>query len=592
MARVGNGDVWIFDIECAEWDKLVIGRALCSDGEMVKLDTYDDIRSWYFTTPPDDLVLSHVGGRYDFLALLEACGDKGEWRGTCAGSSLISLRAAGHVECRDTFAIVPQSLAKWSGVKDSTGLDCICGNDCGGYCSIAVDMPRALKRRLAEYCEQDCHALMGAWEALLDYADMHDIPLCYKAGGARRTVGAVAWALASDYAEKAKYTWGRYDVERAAYYGGRCEVFRPQADRLERFDINAAYPWALTLPVPVGEPRPVAGASADAAFRAGNPGLYRAEWTAGNDWVPPLPRRGAGRLVWAAGEGAGWYALPELEAAQELGAELTLTLGLLYDEAPLYRPLMQRLFGLRASARKRWGRKDWRVEWVKRISNTISGKLAQGTGACTIHIQDVGKPGWRWLGGRAWAAVAQRISSCARPAQAAYLTARVRARLLRALSAADPAYCDTDSCYTASGRPDIIGPGLGQWEHEGPAIDWRAPAPKVYRYDTGVRVKGEPQLKVKGKGFSGLDSEGFDALLAGEPWTIDRGVFGVRTAGATFKRKHMERHLRARPGFVGFRCIGSDGRALAPTIRGDSIRWGGRSQDDVAERIARILRAG
>lgn len=573
-------DVWAFDIECADWDTLVVGRAVCSDGEVVNLDTYEAIRSWYFTMPPDDLILSHVGGRYDFLALLAACGDKGTWRGSCAGSSLIALRASGHAECRDTFAIVPQSLAAWSGVKDATGLPCVCGGDCGGYCSISPTMPAALKRRLAEYCVQDCRALLAAWDELIDYADLAGIPLCYKGGGARRTVGAVAWALASDYAEPAKYTWGRYDIERAAYYGGRCEVFRPEAARLERFDLNAAYPWALTLPVPTGEPRPVAGASALSAWKAGVPGLYRAEWTADNDWIPPLPRRGKQRLIWGAGDGAGWYARPELEAAEETGTRLKITLALLYDEKPIYRPLMERLFRLRSSA------KGWRREWVKRISNTVSGKLAQGTEGCTIHITDNPKLGWRWLGGRAWAAVVQRVSSCARPAQAAYLTARVRARLLRALSAADPAYCDTDSCYSAAGGPDIIGDGLGEWKDEGPALDWQAAAPKVYRYSTGKREK------VKGKGFSGLTSEGFDRILAGKPWTIDRGVLGIRTAGAAFKRKHVQRTLRLRPGFVGFRRIDTDGRAIAPTIRGDNVTWRGRKDLDVCNEICRILRVG
>jgi hypothetical protein len=580
------GDVWAFDIECQDWDKLVVGRAVCSDGYVERVDTYEALQAWYWSVPPEDLILSHVGGRYDFLALLAACGGRGEWRGTCAGSSLLSLRAKGHAECRDTYAIVPQSLAKWSGAKEETGLPCVCGRDCGGYCAIRVDMPAAQRRRLAEYCEQDCRALLKAWDSLLTFAELNDIPLTYKKGGARRTVGAVAWALASEYAEKVPYTWGRYDLERAAYYGGRCEVFRPQAKRLERYDINSAYPWALTLPVPVGEPRPVAGASAVDAWKAGEPGLFRVEWSSDNPWIPPLPRRGKGRLVWAAGDGEGWYARPELEAAEAAGARIVPKLGLLYEERAIYRPLMERLFALRMMCTKRWGRKDWRREWVKRISNTISGKLAQGTQACTIHVTDNPKEGWRWLGGRAWAAVAQRISSCARPAQAAYLTARVRARLLGALLSADPAYCDTDSCYSAHGVPDIIGDGLGEWDHEGTALNWCAPAPKVYRYSTGKTTK------VKGKGFSGLTSDGFDRLLRGEDWIVDRGVEGVRTAGARFRCKHVERGLRLHPGFVGFRHVEDDGRALAPTVTGDNIEWNGREFLDMARQVSRILRVG
>lgn len=579
--------VWAYDIECADWDTLVVGRAVSSDGAVEALDTYDDIRKWYFSLPPDDLVLSHVGGRYDFLALLAACGDRGTWRGSCAGASLISIRCAGHAECRDTFAIVPQSLARWSGgEKDSTGLPCVCGAECGGYCSISLSMPAALKRRLAEYCEQDCRALLGAWDELLTFADLQDIPLCTPKGGARRTVGAVAWSMSKEYAGKASYTWGRYDLERAAYYGGRCEVFRPRADRLERYDLNAAYPWALTLPVPTGEPRALAGASAAAAWHAGEPGLFRADWRSDNDWIPPLPRRGKNRLVWAAGDGSGWYARPELEAAAEMGTDVAVTAAMIYDEAPIYAPLMHRLFEIRARATARWGKKNWRREWVKRISNTISGKLAQGTDGCTIHVTDVPKEGWRWLGGRAWAEITQRIASCARPVQAAYLTSRVRARLLRALSAADPAYCDTDSCYSAAGAPDIVGAGLGEWNDEGPAVDWLAIAPKVYRYNSGEIVH------VKGKGFSGLTADGFDRLVAGEPWTADRGVIGIRSGGPLFQRRHLERTLRTRPGFVGFRRVESDGRTCAPTIRRGKIRWNGRECLDTAAEIGSILRVG
>ena len=579
--------VWAFDIECEDWDRLVVGRAVSTDGDVVELDTYGSISSWYWALPPEDLVLSHVGGRYDFLCLLAACGHRGDWRGTCAGASLVSLRARGHAECRDTYAIVPQSLAAWSGMKTDTGLTCDCGRDCGGYCAIRRDMPAPARRRLAEYCVQDCRALLSAWDALLDYADLHDLPLCHGAGGTRRTVGSVSWALAKEYAGAAAYTWGRYDLEREAYYGGRCEVFRPYAARLERYDLNSAYPWALTLPVPIGEPSALAGCDAVSAWRDGAPGLYRAVWRSDNDWIPPLPRRGRGRLVWAAGDGVGWYARPELAAAIVAGADVTIEAALVYDgEMPVYAELMRRLFDMRQAAGRRWGAKCWQRAWVKRIANTISGKLAQGTDSCSIRITDAPEEGWRWLGGRAWAVVTEHIPSCARPAQAAYLTARVRARLLRVLSTSDPAYCDTDSCYADSGRPDIVGDGLGEWQDEGPADNWIALAPKVYRYNIATGAK------VKAKGFSGLDSEGFGRLERGISWVVDRGVEGIRTAGPVFRRKHLVRALRLTPGFVGFRAVQGDGRATAPIVANGRITWrSGRKDVDMERQIGYLLRA-
>ena len=41
---------------------------------------------------------------------------------------------------------------------------------------------------------------------------------------------------------------------RSAYYGGRCEVFKPYGYNLNAYDFNSLYPYAMLQDLPVGQP--------------------------------------------------------------------------------------------------------------------------------------------------------------------------------------------------------------------------------------------------------------------------------------------------------------------------------------------------
>jgi hypothetical protein len=76
------------------------------------------------------------------------------------------------------------------------------------------------------------------------------------------------------------------------------------------------------------------------------------------------------------------------------------------------------------------------------------------------------------------------------PHWAAYLTSEARIELHKKLTLAGSGgvYCDTDSVYSTNKLTADLGPELGQWKKEGIFEDWRAIAPKLYRYCARKRL--------------------------------------------------------------------------------------------------------
>jgi hypothetical protein len=578
------------DMECADWTEFVLGVACSESGYVRVFDDIGDMLRWYLSLGRSDVVLAHNGGAYDFLALLDADSGAHRWHGVLAGSALVSLRAAGCAELRDTFRLFPMSLRTWTGTKEETGLPCECGRDCGGYCSIRRDMPAAQRRRLIDYCVHDAQALLGAY--LRDTARLEAAGYAMRGrdGLPRRTIGGVAVATARRMCglSDRSVSWAEYHAQRRGYYGGRCEVFRVAAPAIQRYDLSSAYPWALTLPVPVGEPRYVRGAAAARALARGRPGLYEAVVDVPGD-LPLLPVRGATRLVWATGTVRDCWPLPELREALAAGAVVRQVVCALVwpDEETVYAPYVEHVWACRELAAARG---DHAMHmWHKLAGNALSGKLAQGAGCVTLYVGDRPPDRAEWLGGRAWALGGHRVPPCARPVHAAYLTGRVRARLLEALRSVDPVYCDTDSVYCTSGAPGPVGLALGEWRDEGSARQWRALGPKMYSY----LLRSGPV--VRAKGVHGITPGGFESLIRGGRVTIDDGVCGIREAyhrfGRAFARAKSE-YVRNPTGLCGGREVLSDGRTAAVRILPDgSLRWpSGRAVTPRDERLIGLSR--
>lgn len=577
--------LWAYDIECEKWDRLVLGAAVSECGDVCTWYDERGFREWYERTTDRDIAIAHNGGRYDALCLIDACGVDIEWSAAVAGSSIIRLQAPGHAECRDSFRLFAISLKDWTGAKAALDLPCICGEKCGGYCSISRRMPRAQKQRLLDYCVQDCRALLRAYQTDIGALEESGFSVYDRRGLPRLTIGAVSWHTAkalAGYNEPLDVdpweAWHVHDHGREAYYGGRTEVFRTRVEAGFRYDIHSAYPWALTLPVPHGQSKLIA--SGRRAFDGELPGIFRADVLIPDSRIPPLAHRGRnGSLLWATGHVSGVWTGIELRRSLDSGVRIVRLRDarIWPEESPIFRPYMEHVYSLRVKAKaahdKRWD------AVLKLCMNSLSGKLAQRPEVTTIRLTDEPLSDAGWLGplgraGRMWIQVTRRLAPCARPQMAAVLTSRVRGVLLSRLERADfgAVYCDTDSVYCV--RPDdtdVTDNELGTWGFDGVMSDWLSGGPKVYAYN----AHGSRYAKAKGVPKASPDDVRTLATGDGTVRRVSgvRGLTGALRAGErAFVARELSRTRRAPVAVVGTRYVLPDGSTV-PLRREASGRY-------------------
>lgn len=543
---------------------------------------------------PEGTYWAHNGGRFDTLWLVQTLlRRQADFTGALRGSAIIEVNVNNR-SFRDSYAVFPEKLATVAQAggakkidvgldctcrlecqgycarlnvpcycfcrnerKDSCKTKCVCRPSCGGYCSIKRDMPREQRRKLADYLAADCEGLQSGLEALATYAARNDISL-------RTTIGASAWNTCARWigldTKRPAHTIGLYKRFRAAYYGGRNEVYGLESDYGNRYDIHNSYPAALSaMGLPIGDIR---SAKAGVAFANGCDGIYTAKVTIPECHSPPLPIRTKERLAYCHGSFSGTWTGVELRHALECGATIDEIESGVYCERSekVLAPYADRVWALRQKAKKE--ESDGIYRWVKWLANSLTGKLAMQPTVITLACFDVEegmKPGETRIlekhGKLIVAREVERVSSCAHVEWAAHLTSFARVELHRQLLAAgtDALYCDTDSVYTRGSLTRRVGDGLGEWGHEGEMSEWRCLAPKIYRYFD----KSKSSYVVRGKGMSRLTAVGFDRLDAGEAWEVTDGVSTLKVAiqkgQEIFSRKKLTRKLAESGPYVGSR---------------------------------------
>lgn len=563
--------VGYYDLETAGWDSYVVGGYLAPGATAPVLIWHDaaTLLSELVRFPGTEW-RAHNGGRYDSLLMMTIAAREG-WKIRCSmrGASVLTARLTppgggkrSGITLADTFALAPVGLEKFA--RAAGGVQ----KGAFDYESITpgLDPRSSLGKLLAEYLRDDLLSLRDAdtaWRQVIrEVAGVEP----------GRTIGGTAWKSASRFTTElpgedtsVALPTKAYQHGRAGYFGGRVEVYRTRAPLIHRYDRNSSYPAALTLqPVPFGE-------RVWKQTWNGEPGtVWATVEVAEGQRVAPLPVRHSdgGRVWFPTGIVSGAWAANELEAAINDGA------------ARLLRVNRARLASSTSLCLREWCLRVWnaRVErpaWnglLKLLANSLTGKLAQRPDTSTVGFGDrdedpagaraLTKPdaaGMHW-----WALDGERVSPCARPEWAAYLTAEARVEHTRQLRAAGDSlvYGDTDSVYSERRLDRRLGDGLGEWKYEGAGELWKARAPKLYRY-------GE---KVKAKGFPGLTVDGFERVTAppeewprdeaGEParptWALDRGVDSLlttvrRDGGAGFKRRDSARGLALEDSWCGGR---------------------------------------
>jgi hypothetical protein len=494
--------------------------------------------TWYFSRKRTLPIYAHNGGNFDHLFVLK-------W--------LLANLPQASVECVPTQSSILLMTVKVSGrryeFRDSmrlmvAGLDSLAKAMLGSGKVEGINYDTLhLDPRRFSYLQRDCVAL---YNCLLRFRETVETRLGGEVG---LTAAATAIrTLRTGYLDRniRPLTAEQEKMVRAAYYGGRTEVFHHAKDidftasPLRCYDINSMYAWALSrhLPVDVFHTDPNCEGE---GFVTCTVDTRHADKHAKR--FPCLPYRQGGKLLFPLGRFRGTWSTIELHLAELHGYTLThKTAGLFFRLEPVFEHYVSTLYKLRDKTDPKFDETISRI--AKLLLNATYGKFGTNRERELIHIRPslslVLERGMRPMQGPMRLPVYLEEVRCEAdyvlPHLAAWVTALARVRLLEYIYACSPHrvfYCDTDSVYTTAQLTS--GTGLGEMKEEySNIVRAEFVCPKVYRL---THADGSETVKAKGfsqfaRGFAG----NFDSLRRGESQkcsafskvrTVLRGDFGL-----------------------------------------------------------------
>lgn len=539
----------VYDIESTEWTNVQI---LCHVDEFGNRKSFKTVREylvWLLTDFEGDSVWAHFGSGFDNRFLIE---EVAKWD----GSSYKAIMSGGlpiifilensnyqrphpkhgkmrnrQVKLLDSYRLLPTSLAN---IGKSIGTP-----------KMEVDRSRIEKLsdvEQIEYCFSDCDILLKGVQRFRDTimknGGNYSPTSASIASNFIRASEGIVWKKFFEPGSKYKrYSGESYSMgypgstpgmiqadefSEAAYYGGRCEVFRRgvSGGPLYYYDIASAYPWAMTRKLPL-------------YFQGFEPG---AKWENREDVLrilkkfgiadalvyipkgtydyPPLPVRGPGeKVVFAEGRFHGRWTMVELMELYRTGADKGVTIDITcyakFGAKAFAKPFVDLFYGLRKGAKESGDEAQSMI--YKILLNSCYGKLAQQLEqSCYVY-----GPAYEFARQAAETdglllptplpGVSEIQESAPGPfrhvAAGAYVTALARLKLLRGMQSAEKIganvyYCDTDSIIVDKPIPGWgASKELGAWELEAKLDSAEFLCPKVYRVTDAA---GKQSLKAKG----------------------------------------------------------------------------------------------
>ena len=439
----------------------------------------------FLLTGPARTVYAHAGGSYDVLHMLgPLIRSDSVMRGFFSGVSLVGLTVStpnGKVTLADSLFLIQSSvkqLGEWVG-KPKLDFDHTVEHDYAVY---------------EPYCRRDCEILYDAisrFEAVVQELGVE----------MRLTVGATAMALAKHYGGVFPLSGITDRYLTPAYFGGRTEDIRKGFHTDVRcYDINSAYPWAMTQAIPGA----FLGASKN---RPPPPYFVHAKNIRASGFHGPIPIRTPLGLYYPVG------VIPEA-----ILSDVEAALVDDFEPVTYYRfavnhhlaRLVEKLYALRME-----GGASSLV--YKILANSIYGKFAERAekDALLVHPSKPPTDGVVMMPG-----VYRTVQIVNIPhrniATAAYITALVRAKLYGYMNP-NTLYVDTDGFWTTDTLP-ATSAALGDIKLEKEAKEFHVLQPKVYRYDDTVRAKG----------YRHLTTAQFDDLARGRKVTLEPTMHRAR----------------------------------------------------------------
>jgi hypothetical protein len=372
-------------------------------------------------------------------------------------------------------------------------------------------------KEVRDYNERDCEIL---YVALHQFQDR----LRALGGELRATLASCAMAIfRSRYLSRDLATSAAANaIARQAYTASRVEIFRPECERANYYDINSSFPYSMTFPCP-GEIKRVAR-----RWNGSDLALVDATVEVPDCYLPPLPLRVEGSVYHPTGRWRSWYSGLDLNEAEAAGARIVQVHSATHfhewtDLAAYSRDLYARRLQAKAAGNKM----DDMV--TKILLNSLYGKLAENPEKEELQVRPPKKPsdpGARLVMPGVWNVPVHRTIDHEHVAAPVVITARsrhlLRKGLARALEQGEVYYCDTDSVICQGEMAS--GDKLGEWKLEATLLGGQFLAPKLYTVtkDLGPGVHGPRTMDVRAKGFRRATWREFLRIATGEAADVER----------------------------------------------------------------------
>lgn len=381
--------------------------------------------------------------------------------------------------------------------------------------------------RWSEYLRLDCESLYQVLERFHELVEV-------------RLNGEVGITAASTAMKTFRRGFQRFPIERhtehhaffrAAYFGGRCEIFRESGENLKYYDINSAYPWAMRHPMPTGTLVTHSKGRPPIAFQNGRIGFawVRVE-VPEDDPIPVLPVRDerTKRLVFPVGKLQGYWTVAELERAEQRGATVHFDRSIWIEGRGDLVDYVDTLYLYRNKSRPDYD--EGLAQTSKILLNSLYGKFCMEHEREKIVMIDAGDTppdGARPADPhdpdcQVWHVKEEVDAPYIIPQISAYVTALARLKLhdylVQAHSLGVLCYCDTDSIITSATLPGLSSE-LGGLKDEGAGATYRGEflLPKLYCLTD--EKTGEHKLAMKGHREKSFDR--WEKVKRGETLTFD-----------------------------------------------------------------------
>lgn len=473
-------------------------------------------------------IYAHNGGRFDFLHLLPWLASEGKSlgftfaaipSGKSGGIQILDIWKGkgkrGKWRLLDSIKLIPLALAKACATFNLSGKE---------------DLPLTTHEDSPMweiYNERDCRAL---WSVLGRFHTMVEERLGGEVGITTPATAMKTWRR-KYLTHKIHRGEDSHEFVFSTYCGGRTEVFQREATNLNYYDINSSYPAVMRAPMPHGVPiwwhgEPPAAFTKDGS---GYVGFIEADLEL-NEYIPILPVKRDGKLMFPAGRISGRWDWAELSRVQDKIVRYGKSVW--FESTPLLASMVEDLYPFRDSSLPHY---DAGLAYVVKILlNSLYGKFGQSALRRKVlpFSEDLPKGAVPVNGtpfSPVWYVDEEVTAPYIMPQIAAHVTSLARVKLYEHLLASgeDLAYCDTDSILTS--RTLDTSTKLGDLKNEYPGVKFSGVflAPKLYMLEAGecfdsvCRKRGEPcserkhLIKVVAKGIRERTETTFETLRTG-----------------------------------------------------------------------------